>query len=810
MPHRKTVQQYAGQHARRLLAAVSALAVISVLALVATPAAAATSSSHQPRPHQRPGLSQRSGTASRRVPGSVSSTVAAAARKAAATPADAPDGLSPFATVTGKVYMSEDGIGTNDPAGGPIYVQKNDSSATVQAAYLLAAGIPGYTMQNGDVTLDGTSLSFDPADSVVGNFGVNSVWTNVTSIVKPVVDAAAPGNIEFTAAEPLNTDEIDGEILAVIMNDPTLPTNNTVSFLFGALDTTGDNFSIGLASPLNLGDPNLALTMSIGDSYGYQGPPATGQYSTISVNGTLMTSSAGGNDDSICKYDTPQDFTNCGNGTLITVGGIGDSTANPPDPTATDSTCGPPGPPRCDDELYNLLPFVHNGDTSIQVNTDNPSNNDNIFFTGFQLDSAAAVVGEGAVLTPVSGSNPVNSPYTFTTKVQDANGNPIVGQPVTFTVLSGPNAGETGNATTDANGNATFTYTSATAGTDTVQVSFTDPSGNTLHSNTATVDWTSGPAPTAVTTSLSGGSQSGAAITVPPSTPVTDSATLSGNNAATAGGTVTYNVYSDPNCTVSAGTGGTVNVTNGTVPSSNPVTLPAAGTYYWVASYSGDSTNAPSASSCGAEKETVAVAGKAPKVGSSCHEHGTTSVIDTVTTTQRNELVVAYVTAAGPAAGGQTVTVAGSGLTWTQVAGENSSPGDAEVWVAKAGAPTTVNVTATASKPGYHITQTAIAYKNATGIGASGTFTSASGAPTGTITTTQGNSWVWGVGFDGAKAIKRTVGSGQKLFSQNLGTKNASWVQSTLAPTPAAGTSVTINDTAPTADPYNLVLVEIH
>jgi hypothetical protein len=406
--------------------------------------------------------------------------------------AGAPDGLTPFTTVTGKVYMSEDGIGTNDPAGGPIRVQKNNSSDTVQAAYLLAAGIPGYTLVNGDVTLNGNPLSFSPSDSIVGNFGVNSVWTNVTSIVKPVVDSAPVGNVQFTAAEPNNTNSIDGEILAVIMNDPTLPSNNTVSFLFGALDTTGDTFSIGLASPLNLSDPNLGLTMSIGDSFGYQGPPATGQFSTINVNGTLMTSSAGGNDDSICKNDTPQDFAACSNGELITVGGIGDSTANPPDPTATDATCGAPGPPRCDDELYNLLPFVHNGDTSIKVDTANPSNNDNIFFTGFQLNSTAAVVGKGVVLTPVSGTNPVNSPYTFTAKVQDSNGNPIVNQAVNFVVLSGPNAGKTGMANTNASGDATFTYTGTAAGTDSVQASFTDANSMTFNSNEATVKWSAG------------------------------------------------------------------------------------------------------------------------------------------------------------------------------------------------------------------------------------------------------------------------------------------------------------------------------
>jgi hypothetical protein len=539
------------------------------------------------------------------VPGTVSGP------KPAITPTT---GLSPFTTVTGKVYMSEDGIGTNDPAGGPIYVQKNNASTTVQAAYLLAAGIPGYTMLDGDVTLDGTPLSFPTANNVVGNFGVNSVWTNVTSIVKPIVDAAPAGKVEFTAAEPNNTDSIDGEILAVILNDPTLSSNNTVSFLFGALDTTGDTFSIGLASPLNLADPNLGLTMSIGDSYSYQGD---GQYSVISVNGTLMTSSAGGNDDSICKYDTPQDFSNCGNGELITVGGIGDSTANPPDPNATDLTCGPPGPPRCDDELYNLLPFVHNGDTSIKVNTDNPSANDNIFFSGFQLNSTAAVVGEGAVLTPVSGSNPVGSPYTFTAKLQTSTGAPIANQNVTLHVLSGPNAGKTIAATTSASGSATFTYASAASGTDTVQATFTDASGNTINSNSATVTWTSTTtvAPTQVTTSLSAGSQHGLSVSVPVGTAVTDAAALTGTNAASATGTVRYTVFSDAACTNAVTTGSAETITTaGDLPASSPVTLGSPGTYYWQASYSGDSHNGPSTSVCGPTGEVETVVKASPKV----------------------------------------------------------------------------------------------------------------------------------------------------------------------------------------------------
>jgi hypothetical protein len=110
-----------------------------------------------------------------------------------------------------------------------------------------------------------------------------------------------------------------------------------------------------------------------------------------------------------------------------------------------------------------------------------------------------------------------------------------------------------------------------------------------------------------VTTSLSSGSTSGPTITVPSGTAVTDSATLTGETSD-AGGTVTYAVYSDSGCSTLVANAGTVTVTNGSVPPSNPVTLTATTnptSYYWQASYSGDNLNAPSTSVCGAEVETV-------------------------------------------------------------------------------------------------------------------------------------------------------------------------------------------------------------
>lgn len=88
---------------------------------------------------------------------------------------------------------------------------------------------------------------------------------------------------------------------------------------------------------------------------------------------------------------------------------------------------------------------------------------------------------------------------------------------------------------------------------------------------------------------------------------VRDSASLTGATA-TAGGSVTYTVYSDSACTAKVADGGTVTVTNGTVPDSNPVTFNTAGVYYWQAVYSGDPRNNGATSPCTSEELVIGTA----------------------------------------------------------------------------------------------------------------------------------------------------------------------------------------------------------
>jgi hypothetical protein len=95
-------------------------------------------------------------------------------------------------------------------------------------------------------------------------------------------------------------------------------------------------------------------------------------------------------------------------------------------------------------------------------------------------------------------------------------------------------------------------------------------------------------------------------------------------------------------------------------------------------------------------------------------------------------------------------------------------------------------------------------------IGATGTGNANPGAPTASLTTTRNNSWVFGVGNDWDAATARTIGSGQSMVHQYLSsTGDTYWVQRQSATTPISGTLVTVNDTAPTADRYNLSICEV-
>jgi len=441
--------------------------------------------------------------------------------------ASAAEPLSPYLTVSGEhLALSVDGLGTNNPAGGPIQVQKLDAGEVVRSAYLFAAstGEEDFEPKNDEVTVNGTPIEWEAAHTITSDIGSYNAVANVTSIVQPIVDAASPGLVPITVAEGLNTDEYDGEILAVVLEDPAINEERSFTLLYGAQNPEGDTFNVGLSEPIEKSKPNFALNLGLGISYGYQSAPEHeySQYSTVKVDDKLMTSAAGGQDDCFEKYSpTPNWDGNgpCGNGTLITVGGIGDSLEDPKNPEATPGECEAEGGaevPRCDDELYSLLPFVNSGESAISFETDNPSDNDNIFFASLEVHGAAAVVGEGITLAPSSGTNKVGESHTVTAAVQGGHGEPLEGAAVDFKVTEGPNAGLTGEATTESAGKAAFTYSSSKGGTDTIVASYANANKATFESNAVSETWEEAKRTTTTTTTTS--------TTTTPTTAVTPTA----------------------------------------------------------------------------------------------------------------------------------------------------------------------------------------------------------------------------------------------------------------------------------------------
>lgn len=582
-------------------------------------------------------------------------------------------GLTPFFSDSGLISLSVDAIGYIDPASGPLRVHKNDAGAKVRKAYLFAAGAgsAGYLPVDGDVTLDGTPINWNPAMSIANDIGSGNVMADVTSIVKAKVDAAPAGDVTFTAAEPNgNAVKIDGEILAVTLDDPTVTSPRSVTLLYGAQKTTGDTFHVGLAAPVDKSNSDFALNLSLGISWSYQ--PA-GQFSTVDVNGTRMTSAAGGQDDCIEKYATgpsrPDFFGFCQNGELITAGGIDDTNDDPANPNANDVACSDTGfrlVARCDDELYSLLPFVKNGDTSLTFATANPSNDDNIMFAALDVRGGAAVVGEGLVLSPTTATNTVGQMHTLTASVQDDGGSPMQGLTVHFQVTSGPNSGTTGSGVTGADGKAQFSYTSTKTGTDYIVASFTDPQTGLHTSNEVTKTWT---APASPSTTL----------TVNPGTgdfadPATVSAVLknTATSAAISGKSVTFKLNGSESCTATTDATGKA--------SCHLTPAEAAGTYPLGASFAGDTGYQSSTGSASfmvtLEETSVAYTGPVSAVnGQPLTLSGTLATDDLSTGTGLGGRTVTFTLGSGSTAQSCHGTTLASGSSSCTISSVSQTPG---------------------------------------------------------------------------------------------------------------------------------------
>lgn len=306
-------------------------------------------------------------------------------------------GLREMVRMSGPISVSIDGAGFQTQTG-TIDVDK-PANSTVIAAYLVSS-VWGNLNTPPVVKLGGSSVSFThlAKDDVGSTF--RNHFADVTNIVKPIIDAAPTGITQLTLDEGITdsptagtpgTSRVDGESLIVIFDDPAKPVS-TVMIMFGFSNSSGDSFTFNFDPLINLSMQKPVL--SLGISFSNQSADRT-QHSEITVTTSSNVSTqtvsvtAGDCDDGLA----------CSTGSMITVGGIGDSLDLPANSSADD------------DELYGLTSFLAAGDTSLTVNTRNPTADDNLFqsvlyFEGVAVTGAPSVgSAPQVVVTPAPPSN---------------------------------------------------------------------------------------------------------------------------------------------------------------------------------------------------------------------------------------------------------------------------------------------------------------------------------------------------------------------------------------------------------------------
>jgi RHS repeat-associated protein len=185
-----------------------------------------------------------------------------------------------------------------------------------------------------------------------------------------------------------------------------------------------------------------------------------------------------------------------------------------------------------------------------------------------------------------------------------------------------------------------------------------------------------------------------------------------------------------------------------------------------------------------------------------------------ISTKVGGELLLAFVSASGLSGTPQTITgVTGAGLAWKKVARANTQAGTAEIWEAYAQtAVTGAAVTAALGSTGQDGAITVAAFSGAAPVvGAHVVASGISNNPAASLTTTEPHSLVWAAGEDPTHASTLTPASGQALVKQyaDANVHATYWAQDTTTPVAAASTKVTMADTLPGSDHWNLAAVEI-
>jgi len=406
---------------------------------------------------------------------------------------------------------------------------------------------------------------------------------------------------------------------------------------------------------------------------------------------------------------------------------------------------------------------------------------------------------------------PTNPNYTFSPasapNVTINNGNVTVPAFSTVTYRISGNAG-TASATVTLSGTAGGTTTADASG----NYSFTGLGNGSYTVTPSMTGFTFSPPSRTVTIN-------GADLTVPAFTATGTQSTWVISGTITGGGGATVTLSGAGNATVTANASGVYSFPP--EPNGNYTVTPSETGFTFTPLNQAVALNGANVPNV---NFTATTSGKAPIAidANKSVDHpaaGSTVAASGLSTTATNELLLAFIST-DYLTGANTIVsnVTGGGLTWVLVIRTNKQSGTSEIWRAFAASKlTNVTVTATLS----HSVASSMTVLSFTGmdtsgtngsgaIGATGTGNATTGAPTASLVTTRNNSWVFGVGNDFDNATGRTPASGQSLVHQNLSPAGDTyWVQRQNTSTPVSGTTVRINDTAPTGDRYNLSICEV-
>lgn len=177
------------------------------------------------------------------------------------------------------------------------------------------------------------------------------------------------------------------------------------------------------------------------------------------------------------------------------------------------------------------------------------------------------------------------------------------------------------------------------------------------------------------------------------------------------------------------------------------------------------------------------------------------------------DLLVAFVAADGPASGTQSVAgISGGGTDWALVQRANGAGGTAEVWTAHASGRLTgekVSVSLAVGNGTFGGSMTVVALAASARVAAHASGTALIGPAAVPLTTTVAGSAILAVGHDNSHTVPHLPLVGQTVVHENLGpSTDTNWLQS-AGPVPAAGSLVMVGDSAPVANPWDLVAVEI-